>query len=379
MKIGILPRNLLLWGECMSSVSYGISVDRDAGAFDIQVDYFIEGYSDPETGEYFGETNWQASFGGGYAGSGTGGEGDSPIIDLGLGGGETLTPLTFNFYAQNWFTGVSVAFDLNILVAAYSTLDLTAIGTAGVDVAITGSGNDVIRGYGGNDYLDAGGGDDIVDGGAGNDRMDGGAGNDTLIGGADNDYLSGRFPRRHDRRAAGGGTDTVLASVSYTLDANVEQPDAGRQRAPLNGTGNDDANRIDGNGETNTLTGLGGDDILNGDLGNDILEGGAGNDRLDRRRRQGQDDGRRRRRRLCRRHDLDTGHRDGDRRQRHREHHALELYAGREHREPHRLVDQRPRHGQRARQHACAAPGQQHPRRRLRQRRRCKGWTATTR
>ena len=31
----------------MSSVSYTISIDRDSGAFDIQVDYFIDGYSDP--------------------------------------------------------------------------------------------------------------------------------------------------------------------------------------------------------------------------------------------------------------------------------------------------------------------------------------------
>ena len=40
----------------MTSLSYGIFIDRDAGAFDIQVDYYIEGYSDPETGEYFGDT-----------------------------------------------------------------------------------------------------------------------------------------------------------------------------------------------------------------------------------------------------------------------------------------------------------------------------------
>lgn len=35
----------------MSSIGYGISVDRDAGVFDIQVDYSIDGYSDPESGE----------------------------------------------------------------------------------------------------------------------------------------------------------------------------------------------------------------------------------------------------------------------------------------------------------------------------------------
>ena len=46
------------------------------------------------------------------------------------------------------------------------------------------------------------------------------------------------------------------------------------------GTGNDDANVIDGNSGDNVLSGLGGDDTLHGDDGDDTLLGGLGNDTI---------------------------------------------------------------------------------------------------
>ena len=65
-----------------------------------------------------------------------------------------------------------------------------------------------------------------------------------------------------------GGIDTVMASVSYSLPANVEN---------LVLTGSADINATGGAGD-NLLTGNAGSNILDGGAGNDTLVGGAGND-----------------------------------------------------------------------------------------------------
>lgn len=105
-------------------------------------------------------------------------------------------------------------------------------------------------------------------GGLGNDTLDGGAGADTLIGGAGNDIYY--VDNRDDvvTEAANAGTDTVEASSSYILSANVEN-------LTLTGAG-----AIDGTGNllSNTITGNDNNNILNGGLGVDTLIGGAGND-----------------------------------------------------------------------------------------------------
>ena len=75
------------------------------------------------------------------------------------------------------------------------------------------------------------------------------------------------------------GTDTVRASISETLDVNVENLTLPGTAA--NGTGNASNNLIIGNASVNTLTGTGGNDTLRGGSGNDaLLTGGGGNDEL---------------------------------------------------------------------------------------------------
>ncbi|WP_421577752.1 beta strand repeat-containing protein [Shinella sp. M31] len=73
------------------------------------------------------------------------------------------------------------------------------------------------------------------------------------------------------------GTDTVFASVSHTLAANVENLTLTGSKA-INGTGNSLANILTGNGLANILKGADGTDTLKGGAGDDSLYGGLGKD-----------------------------------------------------------------------------------------------------
>jgi len=124
-----------------------------------------------------------------------------------------------------------------------------------------------------------------VIGGTGDDALTGDGKANVLAGGASNDsYVVGTGDTVVE--SAGGGTDSVLSSVSFRLGANVENLTLTRG-TNLSGTGNGSANRIVGNGGDNALGGGGGDDTLddgagndklNGDAGDDVMIGGAGTD-----------------------------------------------------------------------------------------------------
>ncbi|EJU14713.1 glycoside hydrolase family protein [Sphingomonas sp. LH128] len=77
--------------------------------------------------------------------------------------------------------------------------------------------------------------------------------------------------------AVGGGIDTVFASDTYILGANVENLTLTGDQA-LTGTGNALDNRLIGNSAANLLKGMAGNDYLDGAGGADVLQGGTGDD-----------------------------------------------------------------------------------------------------
>ncbi len=115
-------------------------------------------------------------------------------------------------------------------------------------------------GNSGDNALTGGAGADVLDGGGGVDALTGGAGDDTYV----IDTLTDTIVE-----LAGGGVDTVMSSVNYTLGAEVED-------LVLTGS----AHIGVGNTLDNVLTGGAGSDTLSGDLGNDTLDGGAGADNM---------------------------------------------------------------------------------------------------
>jgi Ca2+-binding RTX toxin-like protein len=102
------------------------------------------------------------------------------------------------------------------------------------------------------------------------DTLTGTAGPDILTGGSGDDvYMVGIGDTVVE--AANSGVDTVNASVSYTLPANVENLVL-TGTSGISGTGNTLNNVITGNSAGNLLNGGGGVDTLIGGGGNDIYE-----------------------------------------------------------------------------------------------------------
>ncbi|TND06010.1 MAG: Hemolysin-type calcium-binding repeat 2 copies family protein [Rhodocyclaceae bacterium] len=136
--------------------------------------------------------------------------------------------------------------------------NLTLAGTG----AINGTGNalnNTLIGNTANNSLTAGGGNDVLDGGVGTDTMVGGAGDDTCYVNATTDVVT---------ELTNEGADSVLASATYTLSANVETLTL-IGTAAINGTGNTSNNILAGNIANNILSGGAGADAMSGGQGND--------------------------------------------------------------------------------------------------------------
>jgi Ca2+-binding RTX toxin-like protein len=151
------------------------------------------------------------------------------------------------------FVQSSVAYTLSSHV---ENLTLTGSG------AISGTGNDLDNSITGNNGVNN------LSGGIGNDTLDGGTGADTLVGGVGDDIYYADHASEVITEAAAEGTDSVRATVSYTLAVNVENLTLLGSNA-INGTGNGSANTIIGNIAANVLNGGAGADTLQGGLGDD--------------------------------------------------------------------------------------------------------------
>ncbi len=143
-------------------------------------------------------------------------------------------------------------------VLAADLENLTLTGSSAIN-GTGNAGNNILFGNAGANTLIGNAGDDQLDGGAGADTLKGGQGNDRYVVDAAGDVVT---------EFAGEGTDSVFASVTCTLAANVENLTLTGAGA-INGTGNS---------LSNTLTGNAGNNVLSGGAGADVMVGGSGND-----------------------------------------------------------------------------------------------------
>ena len=186
----------------------------------------------------------------------------------GLAGGDTyVMDNTDDVIVENLNEGIdlvqaSVSYTLGANIENLTLTGGASINATGNELNNTLTGNvshNVLAGLGGNDTLIGSFGNDTLDGGTGADAMTGNAGNDMYVVDDLGDVVT---------ESSGQGTDTVQASVTYTLGANVENLLLAGT-ADINGTGNT---------LNNTLTGNSADNILDGSAGGDIMAGGTGND-----------------------------------------------------------------------------------------------------
>lgn len=141
--------------------------------------------------------------------------------------------------------------------------------------AIQGIGNAL------NNELTGNSSNNRLEGRDGDDTLTGGAGADTLLGEAGNDYYYVNSTDDKVVEAINSGTDTIEASVNFSL---VDAPNVENlvlTDTATYGIGNELDNKLIGNFyENDLLEGGAGNDTLYGDLGADTLVGGAGDDLL---------------------------------------------------------------------------------------------------
>ena len=205
----------------------------------------------------------------------TGGDGDDVfdiddsadlVLEFAGGGNDTVrstVSVTLADEVENLLLMGADAID-----GAGNVLDNVIQGNEAVNIIFGGQGNDEVRGLGGDDALLGDDGNDTLNGGAGNDTLWGDAGDDLLVGGAGDDVYDVDSAADQVQEAANGGFDSVQATVSHTLAANVEDLLLYGEDA-IDGSGNGLDNYLQGNDAANTLNGMAGGDTLEGMAGDD--------------------------------------------------------------------------------------------------------------
>uniref|UniRef100_UPI00290590D6 CARDB domain-containing protein n=1 Tax=Roseobacter sp. HKCCA0434 TaxID=3079297 RepID=UPI00290590D6 len=204
-----------------------------------------------------------------------GGEGDD-VLDGGFGNDSMIGGLGDDIYVVDFFNDIVVENADEGIDTIITWMDFNQGLEANVEnlIGLDQNGNYMNRYFSGNDL------DNRIQTGSGNDVLGGGGGNDTLVGGnGDDTYYVEDAGDVVVELANEGTADRIVASVDYTLSANVEDLTL-EGGADIDGTGNDLDNVIVGNGGSNALDGAGGDDDLSGGTGIDTLDGGTGNDTL---------------------------------------------------------------------------------------------------
>ncbi len=157
------------------------------------------------------------------------------------------------------------------------------LGTETDDNLLAGPGNDTLVGLGGADTLDGAGGKDSLEGGSGNDlyyvySLD------EIIVESSNAPVGAKPLAAEGALAAAsplaGVTDTVIASIDYSLAALANVENLTLDGTATSGTGNALDNEMVGNALANNLSGAEGNDSILGGEGNDTLQGNQGSDTL---------------------------------------------------------------------------------------------------
>jgi Ca2+-binding RTX toxin-like protein len=196
-------------------------------------------------------------------------DGDVIFEDAGEGYDRVISLITF-----------TLPDNVEYLHLAYASGNVSGYGNGLANVIFGNGGDNLLYGYGGQDRLVGQDGNDSLYGGPGDDNLEGGAGTDRMAGGAGDDSYEVDAGADLVLENPDQGYDGVLAYVSYTLPANVEQLSLWFAPGTTTGRGNGLDNFILGSDLGNRLYGGAGDDTLYAYAGNDTLWGGDGDDQL---------------------------------------------------------------------------------------------------